>query len=178
MFRAPALRDAPRDGEREALAALERRAADVAARVGPWSPFDRASAADHAWLRGALRERGFLDDRIGNQIITPMIVEKRRECLRAWDLPSLAGYLEAAQRAVRSRVDHVSLEWFRQPSPPPPGVDPAAWLARCAAAAATAQVPDGPAARVAVAVDGRDVLLELRREDGETPVLVAARLSR
>lgn len=178
LFRAPALRDTPRDGEREALAPLEASAADVGGRVAPWSPFDRAAAADHSWLRGQLRERGFLDDRIGNQIITPTIAEKRGECLHAWGLSWLAAYRDAAQQLVRSRVEHVSIEWFRMPSAPPAGVDPSTWLARCATAAGAAAVPDGLAVHVPVTIDDRDVLLELRREDGETPVLVAARLSR
>lgn len=171
LFRDPAHFHRPRDDERDRLAPLESIAARLGDRVAPGSELSAATGDAYARFLDELGARGFFSARVGRELSTNRISRARAEALESWGFDALSSYLAAAG-ARRDRP--VSLEWLRRPPAPPPGLDARTWLDSCLAALAGLDVPPGRQVEVEAEVEGTPVALEIRREDGDTPVLTGA----
>lgn len=169
--------------DRADMVALERRAAalDAAAAAATTGAPQAALVGERKAVLGALEWHGLLsDERLAD----------KRTALEQWKLPVLLGYLDAAvalrgyltseTRARHEVLDSVpqrlrdadvSLDWFRQPSPPPTGRSADEWLAFCEVAL-WELVPDGELGGLAVESDGRRLTIHWRT-DFERPAVVS-----
>ena len=173
-----------RDGDGDTqLDDLERRAAEVdaLADAGPASAEAAgALAAKRRVLLLLLDGAGVLGDEPPPEVARYPCLAGYREAADA-----LRRYLGSEERRARvadpepARVvgAHVSLDWFRRPSPrPDPGEPPHRWLAVAEATLRAAPLDEqAGAGEVYLRGGGGWWVLDWRRDDGVTPALVRAR---
>ena len=186
LFREVPIWHAPASGEEAALRLLERQAEELEAIAkGPPTAEARArEAAKRRFLLVELEARGILSE---------SGYDDKEHWLQAWGLPLTLGYLRAArslhshfvspgrrryfpdakdERMVGARV---SLDWFRHAVTAPPGRDPDEWLGFCERSLAEAEV-SGHEGTLLVREGGPWFEIGWRRDDGEHPAVVAARI--
>lgn len=183
LFRSAPSRHEPAPGEDEPLYPLEREAEALDALVA------RERTVEHV-AEEAVKRRSLLFGLEASGILTEDFFETKRAALRAWGLPILESYLEAAEllnRYLRSRervsafgsvgptraLDAaVSLDYFRTPSEPPPNTTAFAWCVDGERVVLGADVVDGYEGEIVTRGPAGWVTVRWRR-DVDRPALVA-----
>jgi hypothetical protein len=175
----------PAHHERTLLVASEGLAAELDAAEAKAATEDER--ADVAVLRtvvlGELEGCGLFDE---------ARVDDKRAYLDAWELPTLAGYLRAAEAlrayyagSIRATYQldppaeqlldgNVSLDWFRKPVATPEDATPEGWLAFCEGVLAS-NAPTGAAGVILSKLGGRWYEISWRVEARVWPVVLSAR---
>jgi hypothetical protein len=175
----------PTPAEHAALLRLEEQAAALEEAVS--TPRTPESAATEA-----ARRRFLLIELDAHGLLHEAGASDKLRWLAAWGLDLLRGYFEAAlavhayfrseerRRHVPNAADepvlgsHVSLDWFRRPSPPPEGVEPNDWLGFCERTLLDNLPATGQEGKILTRIGGPWYRTFWRKDDGETPAVVRA----
>jgi hypothetical protein len=173
----------PSEHERAALGAAE----DLAVAI---DAAEAVASSDAARDAIAVRRRVLLDMLDAQGVLDEARAPEKRAFLEGFRLPALRDYLDAAtalrayhRSPARAALDlgpppprvlegAVSLDWFRAPSPPPPGVSAQTWLAITERALRDAP-HDGPAGEITARAADHRYRVRWRR-DHDRPAVVAA----